>query len=168
MGQVNNEKFKLWKLALASIHLDGKVTSEEEEWFKQSIAKLEKNQILNFTVDQIKQLQASLHTPADQFVAEFKEIKKPSDRSILLHIIKIVCHTDSEFAPAEQTIYDKLVEACHANVDIESVKKKTLDMEIKSYHEDEVYKVNNPDSIFEQAFMNILKILNPGDYKFPS
>ncbi|MBT3236200.1 MAG: hypothetical protein HN353_09650 [Bdellovibrionales bacterium] len=168
MEQVSQEKFKLWRLALATIHVDGKVTAEEEEWFNTSISKLEINKILNFSTQQIEDLRESLHTLANKFIEEFRSIKKPSDRSILLHIIKIACYTDDEFSPEERELYRELEIACHENIDIEAVKRQTYAMEIESYHEDEVYKVNNPNSVFERVFMSILKLLNPGDYKFPT
>ncbi len=164
---MNKEKFKLWKLALSTIHIDGKVTSEEESWFYETVDSLEKNKILNFSKEQIEELKQTLNSPVVKFEEEFRKLSSPADCAFLLHILRISSHLDNDFSEDERAMYDKLEKACLENVNIEVTKAKVLEMETESYHEKNVYAVSNSSSIFESTFKFIFKVLNPGDYKFP-
>jgi hypothetical protein len=52
-------------------------------------------------------------------------------------------------------------------LNLKEFEKQAVDAGIQRYHEDEVYKTYNSNSIFEKTFNNFLKFINPGDYKFP-
>ena len=164
---MNSEKFKLWKLALSAIHIDGKVTKEEEKWFHEKISVLAENKILNFTPEQIDQLQEVMHSPGLNFLEDFRSLSNPADCSFLVHLLRIISHLDKDFSEEEKSLYQDLEKACLEKVNLNEVEEKIKVMEKESYHEDEVYKVDNPKSLFESFFMKILRSINPGDYKFP-
>ncbi|MGB0453714.1 MAG: hypothetical protein ACPGJV_08355 [Bacteriovoracaceae bacterium] len=164
---MNNEKFKLWKLALSTIHVDGAVSPEEIHWFRKTLDRLTKNSLLNFPPDQIQELEASLTRPTRQFKEEFKKLTNPADCSQLVHIFRIVSHLDKDFSEDEKSLYKELEELCFESVNLEEIQSQIKQMEKESYHEDNVYKVHNPHSKFEAFFKSIMKVLNPGDYEFP-
>ena len=55
---MNENNFKLWRLALSAIHFDGKVSSEEKAWFAKKIKTLDNNRLLDFTDEQVSELQS--------------------------------------------------------------------------------------------------------------
>ena len=52
-------------------------------------------------------------------------------------------------------------------IDITNLNNLIAEDERASYHEDEVYKVDNKHSFVEKLFKGLQKTLNPGDYKYP-
>ncbi len=164
---MDDNKFRLWKLALSTIHIDGKVTEEEIKWFKKTIKSLEENSVLKLSSDQIENLKDTLKTPVINFVEEFQLLNKPADSAFVLHILRIVSHVDSDFSTSEKAMYKTLEQACLKGVDIKAIDAKTDLMEEESYHEKNVYSTNNKSSRFESIFKQALCILNPGDYKIP-
>lgn len=155
---MNKEKFKLWRLALSTIHLDGQVTPEEQEWFHKTIQQLSRNSVLSFNDKQIQELKDVLKTPVKNFIQEAKELKDPADCSMLLHYLNMASHLDSEFSDEERKHYHELQKACLEGVDVNDIKARVQKMENESYHKDEVYRVQNSHSFFEAAFKTILKV----------
>lgn len=164
---MNIEKYKLWRLALSTIHIDGKVTAEEKRWFENSIKSLEQNSVLKFSEEQIAELKEILTTPVTNFLEEFNALEKPSDCAFVLHILRIVGHVDKDFGEDEKKMYKTLEQACLKGVDVASVDAETTKLENESYHEKNVYGIDNKSSRFETVFQRALRILNPGDYKYP-
>lgn len=164
---MNEEKYKLWRLALSTIHLDGKVTAEEKNWFDKSIKNLEQNKVLNFSDEQISELNDILLTPVDNFIEEFNNLSKPADCAFVLHLLRVVSYLDAEFSEDEKQMYKTLEQACLKGVDVQAIDAETTKMENESYHEDKVYNIDNKSSKFETVFQRALRILNPGDYKYP-
>lgn len=154
---MENQKFKLWKLALSTIHADGVVSKEELSWFNQQIELLKNNKVLAFTDEQVEELRAVLSTPMTSFIEEFEELKNPADCSQLLHIVRVVSHVDHEFGPAEQALYKKLEDACLKNVDQNEVNLQLKVVEKKFAKDDEV---QNEHSLFERAFHSISKLFS--------
>ena len=122
---MDNEKFKLWRLALSTIHFDGNVSAEEKKWFAEKINTLKNNRILNFTEDQIAELQNILETPVENILKEFKDLKNPADCSMLLHLVRVISHIDNEVCQNEKALYEKLEKAC-----LEGVNQQELDQEL--------------------------------------
>jgi len=120
---MNEEKFKLWRLALATIHADGKVTPEEVEWFNKKIEELSNNHALHFSKEQVNDLRNVLHTPVADFYEEFKDLHKPADKALLVHYLNIISNLDGDFAPAEREQLQKLTEACMSGVQMDDIQK---------------------------------------------
>jgi|GEM_PF-3455557 hypothetical protein len=154
---MNEEKFKLWRLALSTIHLDGKVTPEEEAWFDKTVQQLGSNSVLDFSDAQVQELKKVLKSPVTNFIQEAKDLKKPADCSMLLHYLNMAAHLDSDFSEEEKKYYQELQKACLEGVDVADIQKRVQKMENDSYHKDEVYRVNNSHSYFESAFKTLLK-----------
>ena len=164
---MNDDKFQLWRLALSCIHIDGKVTEQERVWFDQKISDLKKNSILSFSSEQINELKQSLSKPLNDFEKEFDKISKPSDRAFLLHTLRVISHLDKDFSSEERALYTQLEQKVLKGVDVEAVEKITAEMEEQSYHEDEVYSIDNKSSRLEAALMKSLRVLNRGTHKYP-
>ncbi len=158
---MNQDKFKLWKLALSAIHVDGKVTAEEEKWFQETVLNLEKNKILNFSPEQMNELKQIFYTPTENLLEEFKSLSKPADCSLLVHYLRIVSHLDSDFSEEEKSLYKKLEQACLENVNFESVESKIKKLEKKNQHQSKGHN----HSFFESAFRTMLEISDPSDGK---
>jgi len=54
-----------------------------------------------------------------------------------------------------------------SNINLASIEKEIRVMEKHSYHEDEVYKINNQSSLFELIYKEFMRFIHPGEYKFP-
>lgn len=155
---MNKEKFKLWRLALSTIHLDGKITSEEEQWFEKTVQQLSQNSVLNFSDNQIQKLKQVLKSPVENFIQEAKDLKSPADCAMLLHYLNMASHLDSNFSDEEKKKYHELQKACLEGVDVNEIKNRVQKMENDSYHKDEIYRVQNSHSFFEAAFKTLLKV----------
>lgn len=164
---MNKEKFKLWRLALSTIHLDGKVTPEEEAWFDKTVNQLSANSVLDFSDEQVQELKNVLKKPVNSFIEEARNLKNPADCSMLLHYLNMASQLDSDYSDEEKKHYHELQKACLEGVEVNDIQKRVQQMEKASYHEDEVYRVQNSSSIFEAAFKTILKVFNSGEYKSP-
>jgi hypothetical protein len=164
---MNNQKFLLWKLAINVIHVDGRVAPEEKEWFHQKIKHLANNKILNFSEDQMNQLEGILEVPSSNILNDFHNLTSPADAAQLLHFIRLIGHVDGHYAVTEKDIFKTVEAEILKNIDLKAVTEKVNLMEKESYHEKEVYKLDNPGSFFEHAFKTLLKLINPGDYRDP-
>lgn len=155
---MNKEKFKLWRLALSTIHIDGKVTSEEEEWFEKTVQQLSNNSVLDFSDEQMQELKNVLKRPVGDFIQEAKDLKNPADCSMLLHYLNMASQLDSHFSDEEKKHYHELQKACLEVVDVNDIKNRVQQMENDSSQKDDVYRVNNSHSYFEAAFKTLLKV----------
>ena len=95
---MNNEKFKFCKLALSLIHVDGRVTPEERDWFEAKINDYSKNSVLNFSDEQIKELKKALFNPAKNYLSEFNSLATPAESVQILTIQRFVAHLDDEYS----------------------------------------------------------------------
>ena len=120
---MKKDKFKMWKLALSTIHIDGKVTVEEKKWFNEKIQTLSKNKLLGFSADQIAELVEVIDTPPGNFISEFENINDPFEASFVLHILKIVSHVDGDLDESEDMLYENLAAAAMKKVKKENIVK---------------------------------------------
>lgn len=152
-----NEKFKMWKLALASIHLDGKVVPEEREWFRSKINELANNKVLNFSVEEIQELQSVLDSPAINFEEEFEKLERPADCAILVHLLNQIIHVDHDLDPQEAEMLKKLEYACRKNVDQDMVDNDLKVLRQRNEARDS--KAKNPTSLFERTWLAVREVL---------
>ncbi len=130
------DKFKMWKLALSTIHIDGKVTLEEEKWFEEKIATLTRNKLLGFSEEQISELLKVLHSPPENFEQEFELIEDPYEASFVIHILKMVSHVDGDLAESENELYKKLSKAAMKEVSPAAVEKIKQVRHVKVSHDE--------------------------------
>ena len=109
---MREEKFKLWKLSLGLIHLDGKVTKEEQEWFDARIENMQRNKELQFSDEQISELKSILLEPIENYLEDFRQLKKPADCAQLVHFVRVVGHLDQDFSSKEKALLELLEKEC--------------------------------------------------------
>ena len=167
-NKMNHDKFQMWKLALSTIHADDFVTPEEAKWFGNKMKSLEENKILTFSDDQISELSQIIHQPVDNFIEEFKKIKKPGNAAFLLHVLHLVSRLDNELHEKEREVYSTLQKILLEDINIKFVEESVSLMESDLYSEDEYFKVNNEHSLFEKVIKSIQKLYNQGESVNPN
>lgn len=123
---MNEDKYLMWRACISIVHLDGKVTEEERAWAEERIENLP------FLDEQRKQLLKDLNTPEENTVALFDDLKSPSDKAFVLHMIRTVGHQDGDFSEEEKATFKKIQDEIEKRVDVKALEKKIVDMEEES------------------------------------
>lgn len=160
MEPMSESKFNMWRSCVAVVHLDKIVTNEEKKWVE------DKSKNLPLSQEQRNILRNDLETGL-HFEEAFKKISEKKDLAFLLNTMRVIGFLDKDFSAVEKEKFKKLEDIILKGIDLISIEKEVRDMEIQSYHEDEVYEVANRSSMFEKIHMAFMKFINPGDYKFP-
>ena len=132
----------------------------EEAWINNKL------QTLPFTKEQIETLKKDLSNPPE-IETLLPLITKPADRGFLVNHIRILSKIDNEISETERKQIQQIHDQVMKKVDLPKLNSLIAEDEKASYHEDEVYKVDNKHSFIEKLFKGLQKNLNPGDYKFP-
>lgn len=156
----NDSKFNMWRACIGVIWIDGKIDEKEEKWIKDKIKNLQ------FTDEQRSILESDLKGNIN-LSSVLSKITDKKDRAFLAHQIRVIAHLDKDLCERERKLLDNWRQIVLKGVDLDLMNEIIAEDEKASYHEDEVYKVNNKHSIFERIHRKIQKTVNPGDYKFP-
>lgn len=157
---MDQSKFNLWRACFSFCFVDGFLDPKEEQWIKEKITNLP------FTQDQKQTLVNDLKNPPDVETL-LPLITKPADRGFLVNHLRLLSKIDSHLSSSEKVKIEAVNKAVLSKVDLVGLDKLIEADEKASYHEDEVYKVDNKHSYVEHLVKGLMKILNPGDYKFP-
>jgi hypothetical protein len=158
---MDSSKFHLWRACFSFCQVDNKLAVKEKQWLEQ------KAESLKFTSEQKEQLFKELQHPSE--LSEILPlITRPSDRAFLVDQMRVLAHIDGELSDIEKNKIQEIRKLVLARVNLTDLENKIALDEMASYHEDEVYKVNNKDSFFERLHRYAQKVVNPGDYKLPS
>lgn len=157
---MESSKFNLWRACIAFTSIDREVASEEEAWIKTKL------DTLKFTPEQLTVIEKDLKNPP-QLESLLAAITRPSDRAFLIDQMRQLSRLDGTLSPVERDKIEKLKTIVLSKVNLTSLEQEIALDEKASYHEDEVYKVDNPGSLFETLIRHLQKKANPGDYKFP-
>lgn len=157
---LTDSKFNMWRACIAILVIDNRLDDKEKSWFE---AKLKH---IPFSEEQLAVLHADLANRVS-FRDILPEISDKRDRAFLLHQIRVLGHIDGRFDESEKEAFKTLEKIILEKLDVEGIRAEIEALEIASYHEDEVYKVDNEHSAVEDLYKSFLKFLNPGDYKFP-
>lgn len=157
---MDSSKFNLWRACFAFCQVDLELARKEKEWIQNKLTNLE------FTQDQMATLQSDIKSPPD-ITTILPLITKPSDRAFLVDQMRVLAHIDGSFSQQERLKIEEIKNLVLSKVNLTELEQKIADDERASYHEDEVYKSYNKDSIFESLHRYLQKTINPGDYKFP-
>lgn len=157
---MDTSKFNLWRACFSFCQVDNELARKEREWIETKINDL------NFNEDQKNQLISDLSSPPD-INSILPLITKPSDRAFLVDQMRVLSRIDGQFSQAERLKIEEVKTKILSKVNLSELEGKVAADEKASYHEDEVYKVHNKDSFMERLHMELMKLLNPGDYKFP-
>jgi hypothetical protein len=157
---MEDSKFNLWRASFSFCFVDGFIDEAEEKWITDKITNLP------FTTEQKKQLIIDLKAPPK--ISELLPlIKSPADRGFLVNNIRILAKLDKNLSPAEEEKIKIVTNAVLSKINLAEQNEIIRLDELASYHEDEVFKIDNKHSLIEAIVKNLQKSLNPGDYKFP-
>lgn len=160
MAFYNESKFHMWRGCIAAVWIDGVLAEEELNWVMNKI------ETLRFTEEQKIILLSDLKGNIN-FKEIVSKISDKRDMAFLAYQIKLIGHMDKDFSENEAKLYKSWNEIVLGGVDLEAMEEIIAADEKASYHENEVYKVDNKGSIFEGVLRGAQKILNEGDYKYP-
>lgn len=158
--QMTESKFQMWRACMAVIWVDKKISQEELKWAQEKINTLPFSQVQRAT------LEADLKNGVE-FYDACQGITDKIDRAFLLHMIRVLGNLDKDYSIKEKEIYQALEAVVLKGLDLKEMTAKIEKMELDSYHENEVYKTHNSQSLFEKVHHAFQKYSNPGDYKFP-
>lgn len=157
---MDDSKFNLWRACFSFCFIDGFLDPSEQKWIE------DKLNSLKFSDEQKKTLMSDLKNPPaiDKLLPL---ITKPADRGFLVNNLRQLSKLDKVLSNSENQKIQAVNQAVISKIDMVGLEKFIEADEKASYHEDEVYKVHNKGSYIESTIKGLLKILNPGDYKFP-
>jgi hypothetical protein len=145
---------------MAIIYLDKIVAPEEKAWALKTISHPMFNEAQRAT------LLSDLEKGID-FNYIISKVTDKKDLTFVIDTFRVLANIDKNFSKEERDAFNKLEEKVLGGLNLKEIEKQAVDAGIQRYHEDEVYKTYNSNSIFEKTFNNFLKFINPGDYKFP-
>ena len=157
---MDSSKFNLWRASFAFCQVDQELARKEKEWIKSKLTSL------GFTDEQKTTLEADILSPPD-ITSILPHITKPSDRAFLLDQMRVLAHIDGTLSQQERLKIEEIRNIVLSKVNLTELEAKIATDEILSYHEDEVYKVNNNDSMFESLHRYLQRAANPGEFKLP-
>lgn len=157
---MDSSKFNLWRACFSFTQVDARLADEEKIWLA------EKSEFLKFTPEQRVTLEGDLKNPPD-LRSILPLITKPSDRAFLIDQMRVLAHIDGKLSDVEKMKINEIKDLVLAKVNLSEAEKIVAADEMASYHEDEVYKINNETSFFERLHRYAQRALNKGDYKLP-
>ena len=157
---MDDSKFNLWRATFSFCFVDGFLKPEEQKYIE------EKLKTLKFTDGQKTILMKDLVSPPN-FASLIPLITKPADRSFIVNHVRMLANIDNELTGIEKQKIENVLQTVLSKVDMPGLNKVVADDEKASYHEDEVYKLDSRPGYSEKVIKSLLKLLNPGDYKFP-
>jgi hypothetical protein len=157
---MEESKFNLWRACFSFCFVDGFLAPKEHEWIESKIS------TLAFSGEQLKVLIQDLKSPP-AIEKLLPLITKPADRGFLVNHIRVLAKLDSDLSVEEKQKIQTVLNAITSKLDMKALNDVIAQDEKASYHEDEVYKVHNKHSFVESLVMNLMKKINPGDYKLP-
>ena len=157
---MDDSKFNLWRATFSFCFVDGFLSIEEQSHIEEKLS------LLKFDERQKSILMKDLKSPPD-FSSLIPLITKPVDRSFLINHIRVLSKIDDNLSMEEKAKIEEVKTAVLSKLNMPELNKIIADDEKASYHEDEVYKVDNKHSYVEAVIKSLQKALNPGDYKVP-
>ena len=157
---MDDSKFNLWRATFSFCFVDGFLSKEEQSHIEEKLS------ILKFDEAQKSILMKDLRSPPD-FSSILPLITNPTDKSFLINHIRVLAKIDDNLSSEEKKKIEEVKTAVLSKLNMQQLNRTIADDEKASYHEDEVYKIDNKSSYTEAVIKSLLKALNPGDYKFP-
>lgn len=149
---INSSKFSMWRACISVVHLDGRLTTDEDQWVKQKIESLPLSQ------EQKAILQQDLSNGID-FDSVIADISEPKDKAFLLHLLRVIAHLDGDFSSDEKQAYAKLEKIVLSRLDLAKFEKQAQEIEDASYKN---VPLDNKSSLFEAVIKNIVSFLTAG------
>lgn len=156
---MDDSKFNLWRATFSFCFVDGFLSPEETAYLD------EKLKTLPLTPEQKKILMSDLKSPPD-IEGLFPLITRLADRGFLVNNIRMLSRIDN-LTESEKVKIQSLLDKVMKKVDVNELTNVVAEDEHASYHEDEVFDVHNKNLYSERIVKKLMKVLNPGDYKYP-
>ncbi len=156
---MEDSKFNLWRATFSFCFVDGFLSPEETSFIE------EKVKALPFSPVQREILMKDLSFPPSIDML-LPLITAPADRGFLINNIRLLSRIDN-LSPAEKVKIETLTQEVLKKINLPGLTKEAQAIEINSYHEDEVYAVANKNLYSEQLIQKLMKVRNPGEFKFP-
>ena len=157
---MSDSKFNMWRACVAAITLDGSIATEEKLWITK------KAKEVSFSNDQLQILEDDLKNPVD-LKDLIPLITEKKDLAFLLHQVRVIGNIDGDYDESEKKAFKEIESVVMAGLDLKSIRSEIELIEKESYHEEIIYDSKNQHSLFESLYKNLMKVINPGDYKFP-
>ncbi len=146
---IDSSKFSMWRACISVVHLDGRLTSDEDNWVKQKI------QSLPLSAEQKAVLEQDLAVGLN-FDEVIKNITEPKDKAFLLHLVRVISYIDGDFSSDEKQAYAKLEKIVLSRLDLAKFEEQAQAIEDASYKN---IPLDNKSSLFEAAIKNIISFL---------
>jgi hypothetical protein len=157
---MDKNKFNLWRASFSFCFVDGFLSSEEKSWIET------KMNDLPLTPAQKSMLMNDLLNPPN-ISALLPQITNPVDRGFLVNNIRMLAKIDQDLNASEKAKIEQVTKEILAKIDLVQLNQVIQDDEHASYHEDEVYKIDNKHSYTEAILKRLSRFINRGDYKYP-
>lgn len=157
---METSKFNLWRASFSFCFIDGFLDEAEEQWIS------EKLHHLPFTQEQKQLLIQDLKGPP-KINEILPLITNPVDRGFLVNNLRVLSRLDKHFSPQEKLKVQQITDAVLGKINLDQLNEIIRLDEMASYHEDEVYKIDNKHSFSEAIIKRLQRVLNPGDHKLP-
>lgn len=146
---MDNDKFQMWRTAIATVFLDKKLAVQEKSWVEEKLA------TLKFSPEQKEIIEQDLTQETD-LVQLFEGVEKPQNRSFVIHLMRVISHLDGDFDSQEERVLNKIRQEVLGKIDLSSFETELnkIDREM-----DDI-KVYNKSSIFEKVFKKILELFS--------
>ncbi|PIP89864.1 MAG: hypothetical protein COW01_06355 [Bdellovibrionales bacterium CG12_big_fil_rev_8_21_14_0_65_38_15] len=149
---INSSKFSMWRACISVVHLDGRLSTDEDHWVKQKI------QSLPLSNEQKAILEGDLANGLD-FDKVIQNITEPKDKAFLLHLVRVISYLDGDFSRDEKQAYAKLEKIVLGRLDLAKFEEQAQAIEDASYKN---VPLDNKSSLFEAAIKNIISFLTAG------
>lgn len=149
---INSSKFSMWRACISVVHLDGRLSTDEDYWVKQKI------QSLPLSNEQKATLEGDLANGLD-FDKVIQNITEPKDKAFLLHLVRVISYLDGDFSSDEKQAYAKLEKIVLGRLDLAKFEEQAQAIEDASYKN---VPLDNKSSLFEAVIKNIISFLTAG------
>lgn len=149
---INSSKISMWRACISVVHLDGRLSTDEDHWVKQKI------QSLPLSSEQKAILEGDLANGLD-FDKVIQNITEPKDKAFLLHLVRVISYLDGDFSSDEKQAYAKLEKIVLGRLDLAKFEEQAQAIEDASYKN---VPLDNKSSLFEAVIKNIISFLTAG------
>ncbi len=147
MSELNDSKFNMWRAAIAIIHVDGKISIEEQSWAKEKISSLSLSDSQKSTLenDLANGLEVEPLLPL---------ITHKPDRAFLLHLCRTIGHLEGDYSDSEKEAFRYLEKEILKDINLAPIEAEVQKMEELSNKNK--LEIDNKSSIFENVIERLL------------
>ncbi|MBK24257.1 MAG: hypothetical protein CME70_09685 [Halobacteriovorax sp.] len=147
MSELSESKFNMWRAAFSIIHVDGKVSIEEQAWAKEKLSSLplSNSQKSTLELDLVKGAKVEELLPS---------ITHKPDRAFLLHLCRTIGHLEGDYSDSEKEAFKYLEKEILKDIDLAPIEAEVQKMEELSNKNK--LEIDNKHSILENVIERLL------------